>query len=40
MAGHGRALLRFLAYPVLLVAPVLVAGLALARDWDPERVSP
>ncbi|MEW2351111.1 sterol desaturase family protein [Streptomyces sp. NPDC006684] len=40
VAGHGRALLRFLAYPVLLVATVLVAGLALAQDWDPERVSP
>ncbi|MCF3165566.1 sterol desaturase family protein [Streptomyces violaceoruber] len=33
-------LLRFLAYPVLLLAVLLVAGAALRLRWDPAWVSP
>ncbi|MGQ4511286.1 sterol desaturase family protein [Streptomyces sp. DW26H14] len=40
MAESGRALLRPLAYPVLLVATVSVAAASLAWHWDPGRTSP
>lgn len=40
LAARGRALLSLAAYPLLLVATVLVAGAALSLGWDPARVSP
>ncbi|HBF80928.1 MAG TPA: C4-dicarboxylate ABC transporter, partial [Streptomyces sp.] len=48
LSGGGRRtvrnslapLLRTTAYPVLLLAVVLVGAAALRLDWDPARVSP
>ncbi|WP_411080227.1 sterol desaturase family protein [Streptomyces sp. cmx-18-6] len=39
-APRPHSLLRSIAYPLLLLAVVLVGGASLLLEWDPARVSP